>query len=103
MRKVLLLLPLLTVLPLSAENWEVGLFVGQQAYPSASADDGEGNSLTAGISKNTVYGLRVSRAFAEAGDWSFQGTAAYWTKPLSAAGANSVRPARSLDNACGNG
>ena len=87
MKKVLLLLPLLGVLPLSAESWEVGVFAGQQAYNSSSISNSV-VSVTANVDNKAAFGLRAGYEFSEAGAWGFQATVGYLPQVNSSAKIN---------------
>jgi hypothetical protein len=76
MKKCLYLLPLLAMLPLSAQDWEVGVFGGQQTYKNAgSAVD---NVIVPGTPDNkTVYGVRAGYSVVDLGPVLFQVTAGF--------------------------
>lgn len=66
MKKAIALLPLLAVLPLSANTWEAGLFLGQQSYKSQSVSSGTTSISVDGDSK-FAYGIRLGRSIVDLG------------------------------------
>ena len=75
MKKRALVLPLLCMLPLSAQSYEAGLFVGQQSFKSIS-----GGGVVASESSKTVIGARVGYALVDMGPALLQVTAGYQPK-----------------------
>jgi len=80
-RKSVLFLSLLCVLPLSAQSYEVGLFAGRQSFKSGSYADptGEGVLDTAAATK-TVLAARLGYALVDLGPALLQVTAGYQPK-----------------------
>ena len=76
MAKPIFLLPFLAVLPLAAQTWEAGLFLGQQTY-KAGAISGTNVSGTYATPAKTVVAVRAGYALFESGPWFLQGTAAF--------------------------
>lgn len=80
MKRFALVLPLLAVLPLAAQDWDVTVFEGRQSYRSASAQ-----SANLGISENfstpskNITALRVGWSALDLELASLQVTAAYQT------------------------
>ncbi len=72
MKKLILPLALLSVAPLAAQSFEVGLFAGQQSFKSFS-DSGS----TAEPAKKTVVGARFGYSVVDLGPALFQVTAGY--------------------------
>ena len=75
MKKCALVLPLLCVLPLSAQSFEAGLFVGQQSFKAIS-----NGTLVASESSKTTVGARVGYALVDMGPALLQVTAGYQPK-----------------------
>jgi hypothetical protein len=73
------ILPLLIVLPLSAQDWEVGVFAGQQAYKSPDFTS-NGVQVTGSADKKTVFAVRGGYAFVDLGPCLMEVTAAYQPK-----------------------
>jgi len=68
----------LTVLcgcPLAAQAYEVGLFVGQQSYPSPHVDVAPGTTKQVYATDQVVYGARFGYTLTDLGPASFQLTA----------------------------
>jgi len=75
-KKPVLLLASLAMLPLSAQTWELGAFVGQQSRPSFKvADSFSTNTVT--FPKKNVVGLRLGYAVLDVGPVLLQATAGY--------------------------
>lgn len=74
--KIALLLTLLGLLPLSAESWEAGLFVGSQRY-NAMTGSLDGTSLSVSVRSKTIYGFRLGYDLADLGPCTLQLTGAY--------------------------
>jgi hypothetical protein len=72
MKKATLALALLMAVPLAAQKWEVGVFLGQQSYKSVS-DSG----LTVELEKKTVASIRFGYSVFDLGPALFQLTAGY--------------------------
>jgi hypothetical protein len=72
MKKAIVALAFLLGLPLAAQKWEAGLFVGQQSYKSVS-DMG----MTMEPEKKTIASIRFGYAVADLGPALFQLTAGY--------------------------
>ncbi|HLO68779.1 MAG TPA: hypothetical protein VK188_17270 [Holophaga sp.] len=62
MKKTVALLPLLAVLPLSANTWEAGLFIGQQSYKSHTV-----STLSVEADSKVAYGFRLGRSIVDLG------------------------------------
>jgi hypothetical protein len=65
------------VLPLAAQTYEVGLFLGQQRYKSADISDNQGYAFHGDVDDKTVYGVRVGYSLVDLGPALLQVTAAY--------------------------
>jgi hypothetical protein len=63
--------------PLAAQTFEVGLFAGQQQYPSVHSDLGPGTTLRMETENKTVFAVRFGYTVADLGPASFQLTAGY--------------------------
>lgn len=72
MKKATLALLLLMGLPLAAQKWEVGLFVGQQSYKSVSE-----SGFTVEPQKKTVASIRFGYSVVDIGPALFQFTAGF--------------------------
>ena len=77
-----LLLPLIAILPLSAQTWELGVFAGQQKYSNwtqTAPTVGASSFLkeTATPDSKTVLGLRVGRSLLDLGPCLFEVTLGY--------------------------
>ena len=81
MRKSACVLPLLCMLPLAAQSYEVGLFAGRQSYQSATFSDpiGGGDMDTTSNNK-TILAVRVGYALVDLGPALLQVTAGYQPK-----------------------
>lgn len=66
MKKTFALLPLLAVLPLSANTWEAGLFIGQQSFKSDSATL-SGVTFSGESDSKVAYGFRLGRSIVDLG------------------------------------
>lgn len=80
MKSLALLLPLLAVLPLTAQTWEVTVFGGRQTYPAVSAGNGsqfEPSSASFATDKKGVLAIRGGWSALEFGEARLQVTAAY--------------------------
>ena len=76
MKKIALLLPMLTLLPLAAQDWEAGVFGGQQSYRSPGA--AENNLIVPGTPEHkTVYGLRAGYSVVDLGPVLLQVTGGF--------------------------
>jgi hypothetical protein len=82
MKKTTLLLALAS-LPLAAQSWEVGAFVGQQNYDKFSYADVTLGTVEAQPDHKTVGALRLGYHFLDAGSALLQVTAAYQFKASS--------------------
>jgi hypothetical protein len=71
-----LMLSLVAVAPLAAQDWEAGAFLGQQTHGNFSVTDSVGTT-TASFPNKTVVGLRVGHAILDFGPVLLQGTAGY--------------------------
>jgi hypothetical protein len=80
MRTPLLLLPLLAVLPLCAQSYEVGLFVGRQSYPSINYSDPIFGGLNQTEKAKAVGALRLGYSLVAVGPVLLQATASYQPK-----------------------
>ena len=77
MKKQSLSLALLLGLPLAAQNVEVGVFLGQQQYPSTHTEVSPGTTLNMSPDSKTVYAIRLGYSVVDLGPASFQLTAGY--------------------------
>jgi len=80
MRALGLLLPFVCLLPLSAQTWEAGLFLGRQFCQAADVPAGSSNFYYTAARKPdsaTVYGLSIGRSVGSVGPFELQFTAAY--------------------------
>jgi predicted porin len=84
-KKLILPLALLSVAPLAAQSFEVGVFVGQQSYKSASDIGG-----TLEPSKKTVTSARFGYSVVDFGPALFQLTAGYQPESKTDVEANGV-------------
>ncbi len=72
MKKTIIALTLLLGTPLAAQKVEVGLFLGQQQYPSPHADVAPGSTLQMNLDSKTVFAARLGFTLADLGPASFQ-------------------------------
>jgi hypothetical protein len=86
-KKTLIIIPLLAAGPLFSQDWEVGLFTGQQAYKTAVFVDSFG-SLDTKVDSKSVAALRAGYSFKDLGPCRIQGTVAF--QPSSSANATIV-------------
>lgn len=77
MKKSILFLLIAGGLPLLAQSYEVGLFLGQQQYPSPHADVMPGTTLQMEAASKTVWGLRFGYAVTDMGPALLQFTAGF--------------------------
>lgn len=77
MRKTALLLTLLAGLPMTAQSFEAGLFLGQQQYPSPHKDLAPGVTGQHNLDNKTVYAVRFGYSVVDIGPALFQITAGY--------------------------
>lgn len=78
MKKFCAILPALVVLPLSAQTWEVGAFLGQQAYRSDSlTNPALSATLDTKVDSKFIFGLRVGRSVVDLGPALLQVTLGY--------------------------
>ncbi|HJV91169.1 MAG TPA: hypothetical protein VJ623_12750, partial [Holophagaceae bacterium] len=75
--KKTLALALLLGAPLAAQSFEVGLFVGQQQYPSPHMDVAPGTTLKVEADNKTVVGARFGYSVVDFGPVLLQLTAGY--------------------------
>ncbi|WP_243319908.1 hypothetical protein [Geothrix sp. SG200] len=75
--KKTLALALLLGAPLAAQSFEVGLFVGQQQYPSPHMDVAPGTTLNVEADNKTVVGARFGYSVVDFGPVLLQLTAGY--------------------------
>jgi len=76
MKKAITLALILGV-PLAAQTFEVGLFVGQQQYPSPHTDVAPGTTMQIKADNKTVAAARFGYTVADLGPASFQLTAGF--------------------------
>ena len=74
-----LLLPLITIIPLSAQSWEVGLFAGQQTYRSevVSPESGPVPATIMDSGSKVVIGVRLGKSVVDFGPVLLQLTLGY--------------------------
>jgi hypothetical protein len=77
MKKSVVALALLLGAPLAAQSFEVGLFLGQQQYPSPHVDWFPGVTLQNNLDNKTVYGARFAYSVVDLGPSLIQLTAGY--------------------------
>jgi len=77
MKKATIALALLLGAPLAAQSFEVGLFVGQQQYPSPHMEVSPGLTGQLNLDNKTVYGARFGYSIVDIGPALFQVTAGY--------------------------
>ena len=70
-------LALLLGVPLAAQSWEVGVFAGQQLYPSPHEDLAPGVTGQLNLDNKTVYAVRFGYSVVDFGPALFQVTAGY--------------------------
>ncbi|BDU76115.1 hypothetical protein [Mesoterricola sediminis] len=76
MKKAAMFLPLLVVLPLSANTWEAGVFIGQQSFRSQNVTLG-GNTFSGDVDNKVTYGFRVGRSVLDFGPALLEVTAGF--------------------------
>jgi hypothetical protein len=77
MKKATIALALLLGAPLAAQSFEVGLFVGQQQYPSPHTEVSPGLTGQLNLDNKTVYAARFGYSVVDLGPALFQITAGY--------------------------
>jgi hypothetical protein len=77
MKKAILALALLLGVPLAAQKWEAGLFLGQQQYPSPHEEVLPGVTGQLNLDNKTVYAVRFGYSVVDIGPALFQITAGY--------------------------
>jgi len=77
MKRNMLGLGLLLASPLAAQSLEVGVFIGQQQYPSPHADVLPGTTLRMEADSKTVYAVRLGYSIVDLGPALFQLTAGF--------------------------
>ena len=77
MKKLAFLPALLLAAPLGAQTFEVGVFAGQQQYPTPHVDVLPGQTLQFKTDNKTVYGARFGYALVDIGPALLQLTAGY--------------------------
>jgi hypothetical protein len=77
MKKTTIALAMLLGAPLAAQTFELGLFVGQQQYPSIHTDVAPGTTLRMETDNKTVYAVRFGYSVVDLGPAQFQLTAGY--------------------------
>jgi hypothetical protein len=77
MKMATVALALTLAAPLGAQSFEVGLFVGQQQYPSPRVDVAPGSTLQMEPDNKTVFAARFGYSVAQFGPASFQVTAGF--------------------------
>ncbi len=77
MKKAAAALAVLLGTPLGAQSFEVGLFLGQQQYPSPHGDISPGVTAQASPDNKTVYAARFGYSVVDLGPALFQLTASY--------------------------
>ncbi len=77
MKKTVMALGFLLALPVAAQDVEVGVFAGRQAYASAHTDVVPGGTLQVEADTKTVWGLRLGYSLVDLGPALFQVTAGY--------------------------
>lgn len=82
MKKAMFVLTL-AALPLAAQSWEVGAFIGQQNYDKFSYADVTLGTVEAQPDRKTIGALRLGYQFLDAGSALLQVTAAYQFKASS--------------------
>ena len=83
MKKNAIILSMVAMIPLSAQNWEVGAFVGQQKYKDASAAYAGTGNIAVSSENKTIYGFRVGRSLFDFGPVLLSATAGYQPKVTS--------------------
>jgi hypothetical protein len=77
MKTTTVALALLLVTPLAAQSFEVGVFVGQQQYPSPHTDVALGTTMQVNADNKTVTAIRFGYSVVDLGPALFQLTAGY--------------------------
>ncbi len=77
MKKTALFLACAAIVPLSAQSWEAGLFVGSQALKSGSVALTSTSRETIDMDNKVVYGIRLGRSVVNFGPVLFQVTVGY--------------------------
>ena len=77
MKKQIFIFLVAGTLPLLAQSYEVGLFLGQQQYPSPHVDVVPGTTLQMEADSKTVWGLRIGAAVFDMGPALLQLTAGF--------------------------
>lgn len=77
MKKALVFALCMGIVPLAAQTYEVGLFLGQQRFKSVDTSDGRGFTYHGEVDDKAVYGVRVGYALVDLGPALVQVTAAY--------------------------
>ena len=77
MKKGTLALAFVLGMPLAAQSFEAGLFLGQQQYPSPHTDVVPGVTGQLNLDNKTVYALRFGYSVVDVGPALFQITAGY--------------------------
>ena len=77
MKKTILFLLIAGTVPGLAQSYEVGLFLGQQQYPSPHVDVVPGTTLQMEADSKTVWGLRVGASVFDMGPALLQVTAGF--------------------------
>jgi len=72
MKKTGIAFAILLGVPLAAQSFEVGLFLGQQQYPTPHVDVAPGTTLQFSPDNKTVYAARFGVSVADFGPASFQ-------------------------------
>lgn len=102
MKNRVLLFPLLAMLPLSAQSWEIGLFAGQQSYNSLSYS-AVGHSVYGSASRKAAVGARLGYSVMDLGPAVLQVTAAVQpsvttSARITSAGTTTPGPGNSTDS-----
>ncbi len=77
MKKATLAFSLLLGVPLAAQSWEAGVFLGQQQYPSPHTDVTPGVTGQLNLDSKTIYAVRLGYSVVDIGPALFQITAGY--------------------------
>jgi len=91
MKRLAFLLPVLAVLPLAAQDWEAGVFLGKQDYKAPSGSFAGDMVAYTPENNRPVTGLRLGHALVDLGPVLFQVTAGYQFK-------TTTKVTSSLDN-----
>ena len=76
-KKAVFILPLLSILPLSAQSWEAGLFLGQQTYKAGSFSPTANDLFDYKTDSKFVYGIRLGHSVVDLGPALFEVNVAY--------------------------